>query len=78
LIGLFSAITLIDPSVVLAAQCIEHPGAPQQGCGVTFVPVRQAGLPLIITDKAPGPTAAPPAEFTSPILTAPGIFILSI
>ena len=39
--------------MVLAAQCIEHPGAPQQGCGVTFVPVKHAGRPLIITDIAP-------------------------
>jgi hypothetical protein len=72
--GLPSASTDRLPIVVDAAQCIVQPGFPQHGCGVTNVPVTQAGRPLISTLVAPGASASPPAVFGSPILTAGGIF----
>ena len=73
--GLPSASTDKLPMVVTATQCIWQPIAPQHGCGVTMVPVVQAGRPLIRTLSAPGKSANPPAMFGSPILTAGGIIL---
>ena len=43
-------VTLTLPgNAAVAAQCIPHPGLPQQGCGVTLLPCFAAGRPLTVT-----------------------------
>lgn len=57
--------TVLDPPVVLAEQCLEHPRRPQQTWGVTDVLATTTARPFIRTEPIP-PVATPPAELASP------------
>jgi hypothetical protein len=72
MMGLPPALTVPDPPDVVAEQCTEHPGAPQQGCGVTEMPGTATARPFTRTVPTPLVTT-PPAAFASPCRCTAGM-----